>query len=367
MSDIEDTQEVSHCSRCSFEQLEALHQLNIEAKRYAESAEDAYTAGLKANARLYSLRKKALYGLKRAMLGEFVEAGCVDTIRCHKIDGKSYYCLYIGEFSFHTPIDEWENPPLGSPTSPSKSLNSFDADPDNRTDHLSEKVALKRLTEQFESPNDYLPAPFVDRGYKAEFAGWSQLPGAIEEGDRVDGRFGREINNPEEEFLFAVGDVFQTQKGECRMLDRYQAWLTPWLDRSPLVPRSVYDVELEGEIYETVRQRQIVDDWQILVESLNDPVPNVDGRQAEMAGNAYDQVEFDIGDIVELNTRWDDDGPHYCKIVEASLSYNLVMVEFEPVEPTEEAPLGLSVEEFVDDVVAVHDEHPKPGEYYRDV
>lgn len=60
MSDIEDTQEVSHCSRCSFEQLEALHQLNIEAKRYAESAEDAYTAGLKANARLYSLRKKAL-------------------------------------------------------------------------------------------------------------------------------------------------------------------------------------------------------------------------------------------------------------------------------------------------------------------
>ena len=358
MSDVTDSQESSHCSRCDFEQLVSLYQLNVEAKRYANSAEDAYTAGFKADARFFSLRKKALYGLKRAILEELVEEGCVDTIRCHKISGKSYYCLYVGEFSYHTPIDEWDDPPLDAPTSPSKSLDSFDADPNNRTDHLSEKEALERLTEQFETPNNHLPAVFVDRGYRSEFAGWSNLPGAIEEGDRVDGRFGRKIDYLSDAFLFAVGDTFQTQEGECQILDRYQAWLTPWLDRSPLIPRTVYDVELDGDVRNTVRQQRIVDDWRIIVDSLNDPVPNVDGRQGEIAGGAYDQIEFDIGDIVELNATWDDEGPHYCRITEASLSYNLVMVEFEPVEPTEEAPLGLSVGEFVDDVVAVHDEPP---------
>lgn len=67
----------SHCSQCDFEQLVALYQLNVEAKRYADAAEDAYSTGLEANARLYSLRKKALYGLKRAILGTLVEGGCV--------------------------------------------------------------------------------------------------------------------------------------------------------------------------------------------------------------------------------------------------------------------------------------------------
>lgn len=349
----------SHCSRCDFEQLVALYQLNVEAKRYADAAEDAYGTGLEANARLYSLRKKALYGLKRAILGTLVEGGCVDAVRCHEIDGKPYYCLYVGEFSFHTPTDEWNEPPLDAPRSSSKTLDSFDTNPDNRPDRLSEKEALRRLTRQFETPNNYIPAPFVDRGYGGEFAGWSQLPGAIEEGDRVDGRFDREIHNPFDQFLFAVGDTFRTRKGECRILDRYQAWLTPWLDRSPLMPRPVYDVDLAGEERETVRQRRLVDDWHILVDSLHDPVPDVNGRQAEMAGDTYDQVEFDIGDIVELDRQWDDGGPYYYKIVEASLSYTLVMVEFEPVGPTEDAPLGLSVEEFVDDVVAVHDTPPE--------
>jgi hypothetical protein len=331
----------------------------VEAKRYAESAENAYTAGRKASARLYSLRKKALYGLKRAILGEFVENGCVNSVRCHEIDGQPYYCLYIDEFSFHTPTEEWDNPPLNGSSSPAKSLDSFSADPDLRSDHLSEREALQRLTAEFETPNDYLPAPFVDREYGSEFAGWSYLPGAIEEGDRVDGRFGRAIPNVDEAFLFAVGDSFQTRKGECRIRDRYRAWLTPWLDRSPLMPHTVYDVELDGDVRETVRQRRIVDDWQILVDSLSDPVPNVNGRQAEIAGDDYDHVGFEIGDIIELDAMERDSQSLYCKIVEASLSYNLVMVEFEPVEPTTEAPMSLSVAEFADDVVTVHDEPPR--------
>ncbi|MFB6197693.1 MAG: hypothetical protein ABEI52_05410 [Halobacteriaceae archaeon] len=358
MSDIGHDQESPHCSRCEFEQLEALYQLNVNAKQYAESAENAYNSGMKGSARLQSLRKRALYGLKREILGELVAGGCVDAIRCHEIDGRAYYCFYVGEFSYHSPTDEWDEPPLGAPKTPSKTLDSFDTDPGDRADHLSERAALKRLADRFETPNAHLPAPFVHRDYTSEFAGWSYLPGAIEEGDRVDGRFDREINDPYDEFLFEVGDTFQTRKGKCEILDRYQAWLSPWLDRSPILPRTAYDVELAGEVRETVRQRRLVDDWHILANSLSDPVPNVDGRQADMAGETYGQVEFEIGDIVELEPVGDDEGTCYCRIASASLSYNLVLVEFEPVGPTEEAPLGLSVEEFVDDVVAVHDEPP---------
>ncbi|WP_458210615.1 hypothetical protein [Haladaptatus sp. NG-SE-30] len=195
MSEVGGEQESSHCSQCAFEQLKALYQLNVEAKRYADAAKDAYTNGLGANARLHSLRKKALYGLKRAILGALVAEDCVDTVRCHDIDGEVYYCLYVGEFSFHTPAEEWDEPPVDAPTASSKTLDSFDANPDNRTDHLVEIEALQRLTEQFETPNNYLPAPFVDHGYRSEFAGWSQFPGAIDEGDRVDGRFGRELTS----------------------------------------------------------------------------------------------------------------------------------------------------------------------------
>lgn len=363
MGEGSDTEQQAHCSRCRFEQLAAIYQLNIEAKRYAERAEEAYTTGRKAAARQHSLRKKALYGLKRAVLGTLLEAGCVETVRRHEIDGRQYYCLYVGEFSFHSPVDEFEEPPLDAPQSATKTLDSFETDPESRAEQLSETDALQRLAEQFETPNNYLPTPFVKRGYSSVFAGWSQLPGAIEEGSRVDGRFGREGSELAEEFLFAVGDRFDTRKGECRIVDRYQAWLTPYLDRTPILPRAAYDVELDGEPRETVRQRRLVDDWFVLAESIQDPVPNVTGKQAEMAGEAMgrrlDQpVDFDIGDILELDPEWDDEGPYYCKIVEASLSYTLLMCEFEPVGPTEEAPLGLSVEEFADDVVAVHDSVP---------
>lgn len=39
--------EASHCSRCDRMYMLALYQINIEAKRYAEAAENAYEAGFK--------------------------------------------------------------------------------------------------------------------------------------------------------------------------------------------------------------------------------------------------------------------------------------------------------------------------------
>ncbi|MFP8891699.1 hypothetical protein ACLI4U_18300 [Natrialbaceae archaeon A-CW2] len=362
MGKVENDHGSSHCHRCAFEQLESLYQLNVEAKRYAAAAEDAYTAGLKSNARLYSLRKKALYGLKRAILGELIQEGCVNTVRTHEIHGKAYYCLYVGEFSFHTPTEEWDEPPLCAPTSPTKSLDSFDANPENRPDRLTEREALELLTERFETPNNYLEAPFVERSYNATFAGWSYLPGAMQEGDRVGDRFKSEHRRSD--FLFDEGDTFQTREGECEILDCYHAWLTPLWDRSPLTQREVYDVRLDGEVRETVRQQRIVDDWRILADSLHDPVPNVSGKQADIVGKDTEvlveqAIKFEIGDIIELRPKQEGGDPYYCKISEANLSYTLLLCEFEPVPPSEEAPLGLSVSAFADDVVAVHDEPPK--------
>lgn len=93
----------SHCSRCQFEQLNASYYLNTLENEYAESAEKAYNAGLKRKARIHSQAKKPLYSLKRVILGEFIQNDCVENIRTHKINGHTYYCVSVGEFSFHIP------------------------------------------------------------------------------------------------------------------------------------------------------------------------------------------------------------------------------------------------------------------------
>lgn len=354
-----DTQ-TPHCVKCSFDQLQALYQINIEAKRYAEAASRAYDHGRKARARHRSLRKEALYSFKQSILETLAERGCVDTVRCHEIDGRAYYCLYVTEFSFHSPVEDWPDEKwdelsLEEPSESTETLESFDAAADSRDDQLSEREALSRLVEEFGTPNDHLSTPFVDYRYRPEFAGWSFLPGALEEGDRVDDRFRREYGD---DFLFAVGDAFETGKGRCRIRDRYEAWLTPMWDRSPIHPRPVYDVSLAGEKRETVRQRRLVDDWFILAESLHDPLPDVDGKQAEMAGDAYDgEIEFTIGDIVEVDPDWDDDGPYFHRIEDVHISYTLLLCDLAPVGPTEHET-NLAVEEFADDVVAVHDSPP---------
>lgn len=131
-----------------------------------------------------------------------------------------------------------------------------------------------------------------------------------------------------------------------------------WLERTPITPRLAYDVELDGERLESVRQRRIVDDWKVLANSFSDPLPDAHGRQAEMAEEACDDVEFDIGDVIEIDLRSAEDGPYYLNIVNASLSYSMIFVEFQPVDPSENAPHGLTIDEFVDDIVAVHKSPP---------
>ena len=350
----------THCSRCEFKHLNALYHLNTVAKEYAESAEKAYNAGLKRKARIYSQRKKALYSLKPVILGEFIENDCVDDIRTHKIDGRTYYCVYVGEFSFHTPTSEWDNPPRDAPESATE-LDSFDADPSNRSADMRERDALERLTEAFESPNYHIESPFTDDNYGATFVGWSYLPGSLEEDDRVPDHQLHD-HNGEGDFIFEVGDTFQTGEGRCEIIDRYHAYLTPWMDRSPLLQKPAYDVLLDDKRKECIRERRIVDDWFILADSIADPVPNVDGPLSDMARGEIERNDvetgFEIGDIIELQSRSEDEPPMYCRLTEAHVSVNLLIGKYEPVPPSEDAPMGLSIHEIADDVVGVYDEPP---------
>jgi len=353
----------THCSKCKFEHLKALYQLNTVAKQYAESAADAYNKGFGEQARVDSQRKKGLYGLKRAILGELRESGCVDAIRTHEIDGRNYYCLYVGEFSFHTPTDEWHDP-LQNAGDDAVTLASFDADPSNRNTvkDMNERDALTHLSAVFGSPNHYIKSPFTHDQYGGRFVGWSYLPGALEEGDRVPDRHLHD-HNGDGDFIFAVGDTFRTGDGDCEILDRYHAYLTPWMDRSPLLQRPAYDVVLDGETQQCISERRIVDGWHILAESITDPVPNVDGPLSDMARGAIERrveepIQFEIGDILKLPPFRDGASETYCRLTEAHVSANLLIGQYEPVPPSDDAPLGRTIEEIAGDVVAVHDEPP---------
>lgn len=354
----------AHCSTCRFENLKALYRLNTAAKEYADSADASYNNGLKERARIHSQRKKALYGLKQSILEQLLNNGCVDEIRTHEIDGRNYYCLYVGEFSFHTPTSEWDTPPEDAPES-SVELETFTADPDDRPTDMSERDALHHLSDVFDSPNYHLNAPFTDGNYGATFVGWSYLPGALEEGDRVPDRHLHD-HNDDRNFIFDVGDRFQTGNGVCEIQDRYHAYQTPLWDRSPLLQRGVYDVALDGDCKECVREQRIVDEWHILANSIADPIPNVDGTLADTVRRDIERHEeditFEIGDILELQPRLDNGTTIFCRLTEVHVSGGILIGQYEPVPPSDDAPLGLTIQEIANDVVAVHREPPMKSE-----
>jgi len=108
-----------------------------------------------------------------------------------------------------------------------------------------------------------------------------------------------------------------------------------------------------------VLEDRLVDDWGIMVADLSDPLPDVAGEQATLVSDEIESsIQFGIGDILEVQPMQEGGDNWFCRITETSVSYNLVICEFDPVKPTESTPMRLSVSEFVDDVVAVHDTPP---------
>jgi hypothetical protein len=349
-----------HCENCGRGKLEALYSLNILAKEYAESASESYNNGFKQRAHIHSERKDALYSLKDSILKQFVAKGCVDTIAQHQIDEREYYCLYIGEFSFHSPVTHWDDP-IEEASGSVTELDDFTADPATRSSELEEKDTLVRLSGAFESPNHHLQSAFTNDEYP-RFIGWSYLPGAVEEGDKVPDHFLHD-HNGEGDFIFEIGDRFQTGKGRCEIVDRYHAYLTPLYDRSPLLQQPAYDILVNGERKKCVTSRELTDEWHIIAHSIENPLPNVAGELGERAGNAVQKhvkanIEFSLGDILELQPPRESQEPIYCKLAEAHVSGTLLLGQYEPVPPSDDAPMSKSIEEIADDVIQVHETAP---------
>lgn len=356
MSNTTNTSSNCHCSTCRKENLEALYQLNIEAKAYAEAAEDAYYMGRKAMAKRHSERKKALYSLKEHVLQEFVTNGCVTDVEKHVIADREYYCLFINSFSFHTPVEKWDTPEFTVPSTVTE-LDDFNSDSDSRDDCMSEESALQHLSRVFKSPNTYITTPFVGNTRSPSFVGWDFLPGSVEVGDKVPDHFKKSYAG--QDFLFEEGDVFQTTNGECEIIDRYAAWLEPvhTHERQHVLQREAYDVRIDGGVKECVQQQRLIGDWKILVTDTCELLPRVDGKQQELLSEGMESVSFDlcVGDVIEVVSP--ADGGTVCwEITQMDVSYSAVFCEFEPVTG-DNSPPQLAIGDFADKLVSVN-----PGE-----
>lgn len=85
---------------------ESLYVVNKHAKRFSNRSTGAYRQGRKLKAKELSNKKKALYGLKEAVLRKVQFTS--EKVALHEIDGTEFYCLYFVDetgqkWSFHAP------------------------------------------------------------------------------------------------------------------------------------------------------------------------------------------------------------------------------------------------------------------------
>jgi len=157
--------------------LESLYNINKHAKKYANRAEEYYHSGDGANAKANSLKKKALYGLKAAILETLYRDDKVDSIDLHKIDGKRYWCMYIGSWSYHSPINELPiNESEDIVSEEAKQIDDFNHSTEKERSDISLKASLLHLEDEFGfSANEYLEQTHVQYGASSHFAGWTYL------------------------------------------------------------------------------------------------------------------------------------------------------------------------------------------------
>lgn len=156
--------------------LEALYNLNKHARKYADLAAENYRRGKGGTARSNSLKKKALYGLKSAVLQELVEAApeAIERVERHVIDGRPFYCLIFGAWSFHTPVEEWDGPELS--IEDTSDLDDFEKVAEKARSDMALKDALLHIQRSVGiSANDFLEETHVRYGSRRYFAGWKYL------------------------------------------------------------------------------------------------------------------------------------------------------------------------------------------------
>jgi hypothetical protein len=343
--------------------LQAVIRLDTEIDNYTQYKEEASNKLWQTGLKKHTQRAHALERLREVVLEEMVKNGDVDAVRVVEIDDKPFYSLSIGTHTFHTPIETFDGPiPEKEPPSEHVSEEILGADP---SVDMTEEEALKFLSTQFESPNYYINDPFGDPDQDNPFVGWSYLPGAVKWGDEVPDWL-LEKHSGLEEFIFDVGDIFETVKGECEIMNRYYAYFTPWMRQSPIKPIPVYDVWREGEKEEAVRAGCIIDDWCIIADSISDPVPDVNGKFGEIAGSVHRNIDggstaFNVGDILEIEsektTPNEETNVEYYRLDAVYVSGVSLIGDYTALSDTDEV-FAQSIQEIEDDVVGVYNSVP---------
>jgi hypothetical protein len=150
--------------------LEAVFTINRHAKRLDEEADAAYQRGEGADARVHAIRKRALYRTKTVTLHRLGKADpdALRVVRHELDDGHELFCFYLGEYSFHQPIDAVEPALLAAATGSTDrseiTLESIDFEATAETDtlELSLSGAIGILRDHGIEPNDYLDATEVE-------------------------------------------------------------------------------------------------------------------------------------------------------------------------------------------------------------
>lgn len=154
----------------SDEVLRAVFTINRHAKRLDEKADAAYHRGEGADARAYSIQKRALYRTKTVALHRLGKAD-PDAVRVvrHELNGQhELFCFYIGEFSFHQPIEAVESGLLAAATGTQDrseiELESIEFEASAETGDLEQSLsqAVGVLRDHGIEPNDYLDATQVN-------------------------------------------------------------------------------------------------------------------------------------------------------------------------------------------------------------
>lgn len=147
--------------------LRAVHAINRHAKRFKEEADTAYQINEGAKARVYSLRKKALYKTKTVAVHRLVKGNPDQTqVTLHDLNGThEMYCFSFSDgYSFHQPVPAvndalWETATVEKPQEVEEIEFQSSAETQNLSISLEE--ALFTLAEQGINANNYLDTETV--------------------------------------------------------------------------------------------------------------------------------------------------------------------------------------------------------------
>ena len=147
--------------------LGAVQAINRHAKRFDDEADYAYQIGDGAQARVYSLKKKALYRTKTVAVHRLAKANPEQTqVTVHDLNGSNeMYCVSVADsYSFHQPIDAVADDLLDAVSAETQETKTIDFEPSAETQNLEHSLedALEVLAGYGLDANDYLDATSVE-------------------------------------------------------------------------------------------------------------------------------------------------------------------------------------------------------------